>query len=727
MFLGPLLLLAGGLLLVIVSPWSPTLAQEEKAEPNLAYCPDLPVTRGEAAAFVAQAWGLGDYRAAGPSFADVPESHWAYGYIEALEGVGIVNHCGDQPPTFCPNSPITRAEAVTWLIKAQEKSPLPSPNPSFQDVVRNHWAYGYIERAFRDGVITVCPDPESPLFFCPKTELTRSDLAIWITRAKGWQPYDKRSPSFSDVPSEHAAYAHIERLHAEGVRVKCLFPAATSGSTFLGIDWSGYYHRYRGGFLAAGTVLGLAALGLTALSLKAGVFLLAFTLPFQQRGVDLGFFSLSAVDFVLWSVLTFWILGLLKQGVKGLRRHYSRLPLTILPLLVAGLLFLPSFHQAVSLSLSVKEYIRYFIAVTAYLFMYLYFTQDAKQRQAIKTSLSVLLFGGVFSVFVLLWQYSHSGIFTFREIARLNVYPFRQTSFFIDPNYYGEFLATLLPISIGLYLTAKSRARVLFLASAFLFILGVLLAFSRAGFAAMLVAAIPLVIYLAILYPPPVRSVFAGGVGVVAVSFLTLQLDIVRSRVMLLFQLWANRLGFIGGGGADAAVACNPIVCRGADSARLAGEQLLIDSAGQRMNILRSAVSMIVHNPWVGVGLGNFERQFAIYSVGGTGGSYRAAHNTFLRLMAETGVFAFIAYLVFLVFTLGYLMKALRRCQDAAWRPILAGLLAGWIGSLVASLFLDQFFEVYYWIYLGITMAAARQAENETVPVSPSPTARGSP
>lgn len=723
-FSGLLILLAGVLLLDSVSPRWPSLPAEKNAESDPAYCPDLPVTRGEGAAFVAQAWGLGFYQAATPSFEDVPKSHWAYGYIEALTRAEITDHCGDRHASFCPNSPMTRAEAIAWLVRAQGARYLPGSGTRFQDVPEDHWAYSYIQKGFQDDIIAPCGLSQSPISFCPNANLTRAELAVWLARARGWLADYKSSPTFGDVSREHAAYGYIERLNEEGLRVRCLFPAGPSVSTFLGIDWLLYYHRYRVAFVAAGLVMGVAVVGLTALSLEAGVLLLASVLPFQQRGVNLGFFSLSLVDLVLWPLLAFWIIRLLKQDARGLRQSYDRLPLTILPLLGAGALFILSFSKAASVSLAFKEYIRYYVAVAAYLFVYLYFSKNATQRRVINTFLIVLLSSGIASVLVLLWQYSYSGMYTFREIARLDVYPFRQSSVFTDPNYYAEFLMTLLPVSIGFCVTAKGRVRVLFLATTFLFALGLLLAFSRAGFAAMVVAIIPLVIYLAASYPPTVRTVFAGGVGVSAASLLALQWDAVRGRVLLLFQLWANRLAFIAEAATDATATCNPIICRSAESVRLVGGQLVIDSGAQRLNILRSTMNMIVDNPWVGVGLGNFERQFAAYGIGDTGGTYRAAHNTFLRLMAETGVFAFVVYAAFLALTLGYLLKALRSCRDAAWKPILAGLLAGWIGSLVASLFLDQFFEVYYWIYLGIAMAAAYQANNGKISGSSSCTAR---
>jgi len=450
-------------------------------------------------------------------------------------------------------------------------------------------------------------------------------------------------------------------------------------------DFGYHLQKHKAILLPAGIFCGIAAFAIIAAKPEAGSLLLAFVLPFQQQEVNLGLFWFSVVDFVLWPSIAFWMLRTLGQGARNLR---SRIPPTVSPLLLMGILFLPSFYNAISLSASLKEYARYFIAMLAYLFVYFHFSSEAKRREAIKTFLVVLVSGGVLSVLVLFWQYVQSGIFEFKGLALLNVYRFRQSSFFVDPNYYAEFLVTLLPISIGLCLTARGKPKFLLLASIPLFAIGVLLSFSRSGFLAMLISVVPLLIYLGIFRRSVVKPVLVGVIGALVLGFLLLQLDGVKSGVILLSELFGTRVISLG------------VNAKG------------VNAFDERIAILQSTANMIAHNLWFGVGLGNFERQFALYRIGDTGSSYRAAHNTFLRLWAETGGFTFIVYIVFLLLAIRYLLKALNKlCGDAAWKPIVAGLTAGWIGSLIMSLFLDQFVEVYYWIYLGVAMGAACQCE----------------
>lgn len=50
------------------------------------------------------------------SFSDVPTSHWAFQYIEALAASGITAGCGGG--NFCPDTPLTRAQMAVFLSKA---------------------------------------------------------------------------------------------------------------------------------------------------------------------------------------------------------------------------------------------------------------------------------------------------------------------------------------------------------------------------------------------------------------------------------------------------------------------------------------------------------------------------------------------------------------------------------------------------------------------------------
>jgi hypothetical protein len=50
------------------------------------------------------------------TFSDVPTSHWAYQYIEALAASGITGGCG--AGAYCPGNTVTRAEMAVFFAKA---------------------------------------------------------------------------------------------------------------------------------------------------------------------------------------------------------------------------------------------------------------------------------------------------------------------------------------------------------------------------------------------------------------------------------------------------------------------------------------------------------------------------------------------------------------------------------------------------------------------------------
>ena len=52
------------------------------------------------------------------SFDDVPTDHPYFQFVEALKAAGITSGCGDSPPLFCVDAPITRGQMAVFLSKA---------------------------------------------------------------------------------------------------------------------------------------------------------------------------------------------------------------------------------------------------------------------------------------------------------------------------------------------------------------------------------------------------------------------------------------------------------------------------------------------------------------------------------------------------------------------------------------------------------------------------------
>lgn len=123
-----------------------------------------------------------------PAFTDI-QGHWAETVIQAAASVGYVH--GYPDGTFRPDNPVTRAEAVTFIVKAlQRVQYLPDINlppdmmaEYFPDT-RDHWAgqKGSLPLAFSASLVTT-EDARAGNRFEPDAPATRLEAVIWLARA----------------------------------------------------------------------------------------------------------------------------------------------------------------------------------------------------------------------------------------------------------------------------------------------------------------------------------------------------------------------------------------------------------------------------------------------------------------------------------------------------------------------------------------------------------------
>lgn len=101
-----------------------------------------------------------------------------------------------------------------------------------------------------------------------------------------------------------------------------------------------------------------------------------------------------------------------------------------------------------------------------------------------------------------------------------------------------------------------------------------------------------------------------------------------------------------------------------------------------RLDYWRVGLSMILDNPLSGVGLGAFGPAYARYMFPGASVS-QMAHNHFIQIFAETGIFGVVAILVFWLLTLRFLFRALLSASDTPQVLRIAGPLAGVLAFLI--------------------------------------------
>lgn len=110
------------------------------------------------------------------SFNDVG-NHWAKSYIELAKKYNITN--GYQDGSFKPNQSITRAEAVTALVRAYHIESSVENNVNFSDVSSKNWAYSSISIAVSHSLVNGYKDNT----FRPDNKIKRGESFVLIHRA----------------------------------------------------------------------------------------------------------------------------------------------------------------------------------------------------------------------------------------------------------------------------------------------------------------------------------------------------------------------------------------------------------------------------------------------------------------------------------------------------------------------------------------------------------------
>jgi hypothetical protein len=148
------------------------------------FCPDLPVTRRQMAAFIERALRAANWTppAATGLFIDVPAGSQFREHIEALRNDGITNGCGTA--TYCPDQPVTRGQMAAFVLRSRcgaTYAPSAPASASFSDVPASHPFFREIEKLYAFGITRGCAT--SPLRYCPDGSVSRAEMAAFLERA----------------------------------------------------------------------------------------------------------------------------------------------------------------------------------------------------------------------------------------------------------------------------------------------------------------------------------------------------------------------------------------------------------------------------------------------------------------------------------------------------------------------------------------------------------------
>lgn len=313
--------------------------------------------------------------------------------------------------------------------------------------------------------------------------------------------------------------------------------------------------------------------------------------------------------------------------------------------------------------------------------MVIILSDQIKTEKDYEIAYKIIVYSGILVSFLIIIQYyfgiSLSNIFSYQESIFTQKDIIRAIGPFRDPNFASLNIVTLFPLTyfytIG-YLSGKRWRNFLILGIA-IEIIAILLSFSRAGLIALLFAFLLIIISEKI----NIKIYFLIILLlIIIISFLPLQEIKDRSSSVLKFYQNIN----------------NPYYL-----------SITYPSLWNRYNFMIGAWKMFKDNLIIGVGFGNFMYNIPQYSLLSV---EAGAHNTYLELAAELGIFGAIVFLILLYLCWKNINISLKLCNNKNIIPILKGLKIGFLVYLFGALFLTAPTEKILWITFALSISITK-------------------
>ena len=142
------------------------------------FCPSAPTKRWHMAAWLARSLlGTEPPQPRTAPFGDVNGHRRWWGHIQYLKDQRITLGCNTN--RYCPNSNVTRGQMATFLVRAFDLPP--AGDAGFDDVEPGHTHYDAINAIAVAGITLGCNT--EPLRYCPERNVTKAQMATFITRA----------------------------------------------------------------------------------------------------------------------------------------------------------------------------------------------------------------------------------------------------------------------------------------------------------------------------------------------------------------------------------------------------------------------------------------------------------------------------------------------------------------------------------------------------------------
>lgn len=392
-----------------------------------------------------------------------------------------------------------------------------------------------------------------------------------------------------------------------------------------------------------------------------------FLLPLEYQGFDLGFANIGPYDLITDLFVLVFLAHWIYQKRLALPRVYGAA-------LVMLFLFLPSFVSTPDFGTSLKEFIRLSLGVLTAYGIYSYALSQTS-ASTIHTMVKLFVVESVVLALYTLYDFYISNSLLRILSGRV------QLGLFYDVNFYASYLVMVFSLALGVTLVERTRtAKMFFGLMTLILFISVVLTISRAAFLSMIAVVFSYLVFHAGRLQGRTRLKFVFLTGVVLLILV----------------------GIFGSIGSRTAELVS--VSERAQSAVSGRDKSFVE----RTKILGVAGNIIESNPVVGTGIGAFEKAYDKYRGSHVEmGSSRSAHNTIVRVLAETGLVGLGGTLAFFYILFRFLIRSFRVAHDERQKMILVSFIIAFTGYLLMSLTLDQLAESHFWVMIGLGTAMA--------------------
>jgi hypothetical protein len=127
-------------------------------------------------------------------FQDVSPEDWFAPWVDQLRREGFARGCQSDPPLFCPERVITRAEGAVLFVRLLRGMPYDPPPAQgiLSDLPAQDWRARWAEAALQEGLMDPCDRQLNA--FCADDPLTRGQAALVLARALDLVPRASQEP-----------------------------------------------------------------------------------------------------------------------------------------------------------------------------------------------------------------------------------------------------------------------------------------------------------------------------------------------------------------------------------------------------------------------------------------------------------------------------------------------------------------------------------------------------